>query len=386
MTMSVGAVRWLAAVLAALVVVGTASQATAQRTTGTTAGSLAADDSSKDIDRSSCVLMLRRGTRYTGPGSSGAIASGLADLPALTTAMTTTGLIDPAAKAALGLGSREWPRVVRIEVTQAGAQAMKLSVSVNPGPNSLKQADPAAGLLRELINRAKGVVSQSLVGRREEVKPRLDELEKRRTELRATIESLRKRLREAEVSGAFRAGAYDPIATQRKQVESELAAKRPRLQAIKEILPRVTDQTDEMGNALRGLVAARQALVAGLEKAIGQGKGDPVEFLRARADLAEARVRLAEWGNGSSLSPTRNIREELVSLEVEVATLEARLKALPAAEPAKPPAEDAQQLRSELFTADNENRTVETQYQQVRRDYEQLAQPPTLVVLDGQPQ
>ena len=129
-----------------------------------------------------------------------------------------------------------------------------------------------------------------------------------------------------------------------------------------------------------------KALVAGLEKAVGQGKGDPVELLRVRADLAEARVRVAEWGSGSSFSPSRNVRDELVNLEVDVAALEARLKALPAADPVKPPAEDAQQLRSELFTAENENRTLEMQYQQVRRDYEQLASPPTLVVLDGQPQ
>ena len=95
---------------------------------------------------------------------------------------------------------------------------------------------------------------------------------------------------------------------------------------------------------------------------------------------------MAEWGSGSSFSPSRNIRDELVNLEVDVAALVARLKALPADDPIKPPAEDAQQLRLELFTAENENRTLEMQYQQVRRDYEQLASPPTLVVLDGQPQ
>ena len=119
MVRRVHGVGWLAATLAASVVIGAAGQATAQRTTGTTAGSLADNDSSKDIERSSCVLMLRRGTRYTGSGASSAVANGLADLPALTTAMTTTGLIDPAAKAALGLGPREWPKVVRIEATHA---------------------------------------------------------------------------------------------------------------------------------------------------------------------------------------------------------------------------------------------------------------------------
>jgi chromosome segregation ATPase len=276
--------------------------------------------------------------------------------------------------------------VVRIEVTHAGAQAMKLSVSVNPGPNSLKQPEPAAALLRELMNRAKAVVSQSVEPRRQEIKARLDELEKRRGELRVSIESLRKRLRDAEASGGFRGAPYDSVTNQRRQIESELAAKRPRLQAIKEIVPRVAAQTDEVGNALRGLVAAREALVAGLERAIGQGKGDPVEILRARADLAEARVRVAQLSSGSSFSPTRSVREELVTLEVDIAALEARLKALPAAEPVKPPTEDAQQQRSELFNVENENRTLEMQYRQVQRDYEQLAQPPTLVVLDGQSQ
>ena len=304
MVKRVRAVRWLAVALAASVVVGAAGQAPAQRTTGATAGSLAVDESSKDVARSSCVLMLQRSTRYTAAGPSSGGPRELADLTALTTAMTTTGLIDPAAKAALGLGPREWPKVVRIEIAPAGAQAVKLSVSVNPGPNSLKQAEPAAALLRELVNRGKAVASQLAEPRRQEIKTRLDELEKRRAELRVSLESLRKRASDAEMSGV-RGFAADPIAEQRRQLEFELATKRPRLQAIKEILPRVTAQADEIGNALRGLVAAREALVAGLEKAVGQGKGDPVELLRVRADLAEARVRLAEWGSAPSSSPSR---------------------------------------------------------------------------------
>jgi hypothetical protein len=383
------AVRWIAGAVAAAVVAVAAGPASAQRTTGATAGSLSVDESSKGIARSSCVLMLRRGTRYVGPGSSSAVTSGLADLPALTTAMTTSSLIDPAAKAALGLGPREWPKVVRIEVAPAGAQAVKLSVSVDPGPNNLKQTDPAGALLRELVNRAKAIVSQSWEPRRQEIKARLDEIERRRAELRASIESLRKRARELEASG-FRgaAGMVDTVAMQRRQLESELAAKRPRLQAIKAMLPRLTAQADEMGAALRGHVAALEALAAGLEKALERGKGDPVELLRARANLAEARVRAAEWGLVPSSSPSRKLHEELLSLEVDVAALEAQLKALPAppVEPVKPPAEDAQHVRSELFRAENEKNNLEMQYQQVRRDYEQFAAPPTLVVLDGQPQ
>jgi hypothetical protein len=386
MVKRVRAVRWLTVALAASVVVGAAGQALAQRTTGATgatAGSLALDESSKDVARSSCVLMLQRSARYTAAGPSSGGPRELADLAAVTTAMTTTGLIDPAAKAALGLDPREWPKVVRIEITPAGAQAVKLAVSVNPGPNSLKQAEPSAALLRELVNRGKAVASQLAEPRRQETKTRLDELEKRRAELKGSLESLRKRASAAEMSGV-RGFAVDPIAEQRRQLEFELATKRPRLQAIKEFLPGVTAQADEIGKALRGLVAAREALVVGLEKAVGQGKGDPVELLRVRADLAEARVRLAEWGSAPSSSPSPNVRDELVKLEVDVAALEARLKALPTADPAKTPAEDYRQVRSDLFHVENENTSLENQYRQAQRDYEQLA-PPTLVVLDGQP-
>lgn len=383
MVKRVRAVRWLTGALATLVVAGAVRPASAQRTPGATAGSLAVTESAQGIERSSCVLMLRGGTRLSNAGM-----SGLADLSALTTAMTTTGLIDPAAKVALGLGPREWAKVVRIEVAPAGGQAVKLSVSVDPGPNGLKQPEPAGALLNELVNRAKAVVSQSVEPRREEMKVRLDEIEKRRADLRVSLESLRKRLREADASGFRRATApADPVAAQRRQIESELAAKRPRLQAIKEILPRVTAQVDEIGTALQGLIATREALVAGLEKAVEQGKGDPLEVLRARVDLAEARVRAAEGGRVPSFSPSRNARDERANLEIDVATLEAQLKAMPApsAEPVKPPAEDAQQLRSELLHMEAENNNLEMQYQQARREYEQLASPPTLVVLDGQP-
>ena len=167
--------------------------APAQRTTGATgaaAGLLAVDESSKDVARASCVLMLQRSARYSAAGPSSGGPRELADLAAVTTAMTTTGLIDPAAKAALGLGPREWPNVVRIEIAAAGAQAVKLSVNVNPGPNALKQAEPARALLREVVNRGKAVASQLAEPRRQEIKTRLDELEKRRAELRGVARNI----------------------------------------------------------------------------------------------------------------------------------------------------------------------------------------------------
>jgi hypothetical protein len=356
--------RWLAC---ALVMIAGTTPASAQRTTMATAGSLAIDDSK--IEQSSCVLVLRGSTRVIGVGGT----STFADLPALTTAMTTTGLIDPAAKAALDLGPRGWSKAIRIEVVPAGMQGVKLTVSVDP--SAVKQAEPSRVLMRELIERAKTAVAQSMEPRRQEIKIRYDEMEKRRAALRTSLESLRKRLREAE--GYANRFASDP--NQRQRVESELIAKRSRLQAIKDILPK--DSSQEIDTALRDLVAAREALVAGLQKAVEQGKGDPLEVLRARAELAESRVRVAEGGRFPTFSPSRIARDERLSLEVDVAALEAQLKAMP--EAIKPPVEDLQSIRAESFRLEAENNTVEQQYQQLRREYDQLGAPPTLVVLDG---
>ena len=107
----------------------------------------------------------------------------------------------------------------------------------------------------------------------------------------------------------------------------------------------------------------------------------------ARADVAEARVRVSESGRIPLLQPGRNVRDERLGLEVDIATLEAQLKAISERkdEPAIHPVEDVQVLRAELFRAEAENTTLEQQYQQARREYEQLGSPPTLMVLDGQP-
>lgn len=373
--------------LAAVMLIGATSPAWAQRQPTAAAGNLSADATSEKIERASCVLMLRTPPRYIGMNVSTATMGGMADLSALTTAMTTTGLIDPAAKLALGLGPREWPKVVRIEIAQAGPQAVKLSVAVDSAPNDLKQAEPATALMHQLVDRAKAVVSQSFEPRHEEAKVRLAEIEKRRADLRKSIEALRKRVREGEAL-TFRSGngPGSQIAQKRRQLETELAAKKPTLKAIEEILPEVTSQTEELSKALKSLVAAKEALVAGLEKAIEQKKAEPLELLRARAELAEARVRAAEGGRNAFPWTSRSFPDEKLSLKIEISSLESQLKALPdpGADPAGPSNEEIQQLRSDLGREENELAMLEQQYQQARREFEAMASPPTLVLLDGQ--
>jgi hypothetical protein len=378
--------RWLVSVFALGLAVAGAGKALAQRTPGATAGSpIIRDSTQATADTSSCVLMLQRPLRYPGAGFV-ATSGGLADVQALTTAMTTTGMIDPAAKTALGLGPREWPKSVWIEVTSAGTQAVKLLVKVDPGPNHLKLTEPAQALLAELVKRAKDVVTRSWEPRREEFSARLAETEKKRADLRATIQNLRKQVREAELAEAQgMAGPTQTLAAQRQQAELDLAAKRPRLGAMKIVLSRIAGQADEVGKALRELVAAREALAAGLEKEVAQGKRSPVDLLRTRADLAEARLRAAEWGSGSLSSPGGKLREEITGLEADIAGLEGQLRSLPPP-PAehKQPAVDVQELRTELVRTENEFSRLDMEYQQLRREYDQLGSPPTVTVLDGQ--
>jgi chromosome segregation ATPase len=220
-----------------------------------------------------------------------------------------------------------------------------------------------------------------------ELSRRLDDTEKRRAELRATIQNLRKRIREAEMVEARRMGGPTRTLTiQRRQLEMDLAARRARLEAMKNVLSRIAGQADEVGKALRELVAAREALAAGLEKEVAQSKRGPVDLLRARADLAEARLRAAEWGTGPVSARGGKLRDDVTGLEVDIAALEAQLKSLPV-----PPAEDeasaedVQQLRAELVRGEGESSTLEMQYQQLRREVEQLGSPPALVTLDGNP-
>ena len=280
------------------------SESPAKRTTGATAGLLAVDESSKDVARSSCVLILQRsaavyGCRALQRRSQGAGRSRRTDYRH-----------DHHRSDRPGGQGRAWAWPARMaqrgtDRDRAGGRSGGETLGERqPGPELLEAGRACRALLRELVNRGKAVASQLAEPRRQEIKTRLDEVEKRRAELRGSLESLRQRASTAEMNGV-RGFAADPIAEQRRQLEFELATKRPRLQAIKEILPRVTAQSDEIGDALRGLVAARKALIVGLEKAVGQGKGDPVELLRVRADLAEARVRLAEWGT-SGLMKTRD--------------------------------------------------------------------------------
>lgn len=380
--------RWirsfgLTCAFVALVWPGLETPARAQRTAGSSAGSLADDDPDPEITRATCVLMLRGSSRSPMSGGPGPFV--LVDLPAITAAMTTTGLVDPAVKATLGLGPRDWRKSVRIEVTPIGIQAVKLSVSVKPVPAEAPKDDPAGLLLRELVARARAVVDRSARVRREELKTRIDEMEKRRAELKASAEGLRKRVKDIEPAG-FSGMNINLAQNRRLQLDAELEIKRSRLKAIESVLPRLVSE-DELGKALNAVVAVRQAFVSALEAKVEQARADPLDLLRARIDLAEARVQAIPGARASSQPPGRQLRDERPGLEVDVLSLDAQIKALPG-EP-KPETrmttEEFQSIRNEMFRTETEVNALQSQIQQAHREFDQVGISPTLTILDGQP-
>ena len=142
-------------------------------------------------------------------------------------------------------------------------------------------------------------------------------------------------------------------------------------QAIKEILPRYADQADDLTEALRGLVAARAAMVAGLEKRSSGAR--PTRSTSCGPGPSWPRRRCAR--PRGAVSPLHVLADDPRRAgEPRSRRRFARGPAQGLARTTKPssfPAEDVQQLRSELF-AESEGNTLETQYQQVRREYEQL--------------
>lgn len=375
MTKRVCGPRWIPWVAAVGLVLGLWNTARSQGPLGAKVGA-ATPGQSGPIDRASCVVMLHGGTHDRMLGG--------IDLGTLSAVMTSTELVDPAAKAALGLGPEEWPRAAQVELSPVGLRAMKVTVTVAQAEKETRRPEAAQVFLRELLSRSKGVIDQMGSPRRREVKERVEALAKRRDELRVQVEDLRKRSRAAESRPSALLGAGPFQAQQRQQLESQLANRKPRLDAIKAVLPQSQDQLGEVDAAIRDLVAAREALATALAAAVEEGKADRLELLRARADLAEARSRQAAGGGGPS--PLRRYRDELVSLDIEVRVLQAQLAALPAAPttgPDEPPAEDAQRIRFNLSQAENELRTTEANLQQVQRELEQSSGSSSLVVLDG---
>lgn len=374
-----GGIAWAA--VAALTAV-MAPQAGAWQGSGPIGGKVgAAPIAGGGVARASCVVMLRGG-----PGADR--QNGASDLGTIAAALTSTELVDPAAKSALGLGPDQWPTVAQVELTPAGDRSLKIIVTVAPGEKGEARDEAARKLLREMVTRGEGVVARMGSPRRAELQARVKDLGKLLEELKAGAVQLRVRRDDAQAKAAAGGGAAQAFnqPSPRLQLESQLARSKPRLEAIKAVLAKSEGQLGEADAAARELVAAREAVATALAEAVEKGEAGRLDLLRARADVADAKARRVEAERGPIPSPSLRYRDEVTSLDVEVRVLEAQLAALPP-EPARPatPANvgDPQRLQIELSRVENELRTAENESSQARRELESLGEPPSLVVLDG---
>ncbi|MEJ7636942.1 MAG: hypothetical protein WKF75_02865 [Singulisphaera sp.] len=257
--------------------------------------------------------------------------------------MTSTELVDPAAKSALGLGPEEWPKAAQVELTPVGVQAMKVIVTVARSEKETRRSEAAQDFLRELLSRSKVVIGQMASPRRREVQDRVEALTKRRDELRVQVEDLRKRSRAAEIrpsppSALFGTGS---VQAQRQQIEAQLATRKPRLDAIKA----AARAQDQLGRSMRRTATSSRPARRwdALAAAVEQGKADRLGCSAPGPTWPSALP--GRGGEALALAPPPP--NELASPDIEVRVLQAHDPARrPHNGPRRAPAEDAQRSGS----------------------------------------
>jgi DNA repair exonuclease SbcCD ATPase subunit len=309
----------------------------------------------------------------------------LVSLSTVTALLTSTALVDPAAKTALGLDPEEWPMVAQVELAPAGENALKLIITVLPTPERELPEGAAKAMLNDLTRRGVEAVAQTTRGRLQEAEAQLAGLRARRDGLRETARKLESRM--AELQRTPDRGAYDrgEQAMLRHKLEAELAEKEARLTVLRAALDPPPVAPDAPDPAYQAAVQSWLDLVTMLEKLVEAGQAERLELLRARTQLAEARTKLLEQSTARREEWRDRCKSETVQLEADIAGLRARLQKLPEAGPTIPPAEqpDIGALSDSLNKARTELRSVERELQEAERQLERWRKAPRLVVLKG---
>jgi hypothetical protein len=284
------------------------------------------------------------------------------DIQTVSAALTSTGLIDPAASEVLGLGPTAWPDVLSVELSPAGQQAVKLTVTVTPKPD-LKLPPEAA---RKLIDNLTARVARSLKAdgtERKEPLERYRKLEARQADLQKEQSSLRLDMEKVAVamrSAPDRSGP-DPLTAARE----ELADKTARAKALQAAFAEVQAARQPHVEAARALLAAREAVVSKLEAAASRGQATDLELARARAEAAEAKAQVTELSLSPVAEPRSRWFDTIAQMRMDIASLERRV------EQGKAVAATAQPSRAELVAEqDRLNRLLA----QKQMDLQQVAQ------------
>jgi hypothetical protein len=384
-----------------------------------------AADAARGVQRASVVLQLDYDANRSGGGG----GQRAIDTQTLNAMLTSSALVDPAAKKALDLAPDTWPRVAQIELLPAGQAAIKLNVIVTPLKEIKLPDNPAQALLDELTSRAKAAVEQA--GRRQEQaqNQRRAAIEKDLATAQDKLLGIQSQLREARMNSAGDPGMRGnldnvrAVTQEMQQIEMNLAASRARLKIIEEETAKLSAATKPVTPAADAkdpkteLKSAWDQLIAAREKAIAAAQNAPntpesqLAIAQAEAELAEAKIRAATAASAASASDAFRFRAlspspgfdssdrwqgERITLRASIAEQEARLGALSerlaqlqkksnaSATTQQVTPYDLDRLQRDEQRASREVDELNQQLDQLRRDRRGSAGlAPKLLVLDG---
>ncbi|HEX8322556.1 MAG TPA: hypothetical protein VF595_01465 [Tepidisphaeraceae bacterium] len=310
------------------------------RTTKTPAGDPAG------VQRASCVLQIdfdsNRGNRQF-------------DSQTLNALLTSTTLVDPAAMSALRLEPDAWPKVAQVELTPAGNQAVRLGVTILPGANLPPSAaqmflDALAASAKTAVEKIGGPQDKTLAERLAKLEAQVAEAQKKLDAATAALAAARPTSfnnfdNEARFSSRN-------LATERVNLELNLAGHRARLKALDEEMSRLRPST--------------QPVEAG--EPLSTGRSFPMPSV-------------------SGLSVYDRFEVERITLRLNVAENQARVDAIAARMAAtgtttQPSPGDYERLQQERNTARSNLSNLQNQLEQARRE-RQSSGTVRLLILDG---
>jgi hypothetical protein len=244
---------------------------------------------SPTLQRASCVLRIDDGERF-GPATASA--------QAVSAALTSTALIDPAMEAALKLPASDWPTVAQVEVQPAGESAVKLTITIKPDDRHILPPGAARLVLDEITTRA--LRSFNGTDSRDDSSENLIRLRKQRADLDVKLNALRTELDAAmQLSNRRDNGNRLMLQAQLEQQITEaridIAVQTAAIKTINEQLPTIEKENDPELKALRA-------------RFIGQRIDAQIAVAKAEARAAELRNRLSEVAEDrATTQPVRSI-------------------------------------------------------------------------------
>ncbi len=320
--------------------------------------------------------------------------------------LLTTSMLDGTLCDGLGINDPASVRpAVQLEIAEAGNQAMTLTVLVLTDNLPDGAEVSAAKVLDALIERGNRAVSRLGGDDVEAMRRELERAQQALKELSAQAEELARDVSQAQAE-VYRAQAALQEAQRRTStrgpsVEGPLRSSRAQLAALERALPEVREfarQMSPIDAAQQDLITLLEETVERLEAEVEAGVATPMDVLRAKVQLAEARVAAAERAEPDD-GPLARWVNQMMELRLRIAQYEAQLE--PDDDPATRPAEASvetlsagynalqvklNQLQQDQRIAQQELSLARNGEQQVQNQMRNAGEPPRLVRLGGSEQ